>query len=167
MRLLIVRHAQAVARGAPGVSDDERPLTKKGTKDFAKVARVLARMTPSPDVILTSPLPRACQTAEIARAAWRSRVRVSEERALAETTVRGFVALLARHRHASVVVIVGHEPSVSALLAHLVGARRPGALAFKKGGAALVETPDPRLRGQGALVWFLPPKLLSAVGGRR
>ena len=166
LRLLIVRHARARPAGTRGVSDDERPLTKEGAADFARVARALARIVPRPDVILTSPLLRARQTAEIARKSWKSRARICEERALTQTGTAETVRLLAGYRRASQVMIVGHEPGVSTLLAHLLAAKSPGALGFKKGGAALVATSDPQLRGSGQLIWFLPPKLLSGRGGR-
>jgi phosphohistidine phosphatase len=167
LRLLIVRHARAMARGTRGFCDDDRPLTKDGAKEFATAASGLARIAPRPDVILTSPLLRARQTAEIARAAWNSRVRIQQERTLAQVAAAGVVKLLAGYPNTRAVALFGHEPGVSALLAHLIGAKPAEALGFKKGGAALVETLDPRQRGSGRLVWFLPPKLLSTLGGRR
>ncbi len=167
MRLLIVRHAAAVPRGTRGLSDSERPLTKQGAADFAKAARGLARVLPRPDVILTSPLPRARQTAEIALAAWKSKVRVVAEGSLAEVAPARVAKALARRRRLRLVAVFGHEPGVSALLAYLVGADETDALGFKKGGAALVETLDPGQRGSGQLIWFLPPKLLSTLGGGR
>ncbi len=167
MRLLIVRHAQAAPAGVRGVSDDDRPLTKDGTADFARVAGVLARIALRPGVVLTSPLLRARQTAEIACKAWRPRVqRVEVVPALAQSDAASVTRCLARHRHAPLVMVVGHEPGVSTLLAHLLGAKSPSGLAFKKGGAALVETADPRVRGSAELIWFLPPKVLLGRGGR-
>ena len=71
MKLLILRHAIAVPRGTPGIPDDERPLTAKGEQRFRRAARGLARIARRPDAILTSPLPRALRTAEIAGRAWR------------------------------------------------------------------------------------------------
>ena len=62
MRLLIIRHAIAVPRGTPGIPDDERPLTPAGRKRFQTAARGLARVARRPDVLLTSPLPRALAT---------------------------------------------------------------------------------------------------------
>jgi phosphohistidine phosphatase len=167
LRLLIVRHARAAPRGSRGMRDDERPLTKDGAADFGGVARGLARISPAPHVILTSPLRRARQTAEIARAAWTSKARIDEERALVGSGTAEVVELLAKHRRLSLVAVFGHEPGVSALLAHLLGAKRAGGLGFKKGGVALLETLDPRSYGSGRLIWFLPPKLLSALGGSR
>src|SRR6188508_2488209 len=70
MRLIIIRHAIAVERGTPDIADEERPLTRKGEQRFRAAARGLARIEARPDVLLTSPLPRARQTAEIAAQAW-------------------------------------------------------------------------------------------------
>jgi len=167
LRLLIVRHARAAPRGIGGIPDDERPLTRDGAADFGRAARGLARISPPPDLALTSPLRRARETAEIARAAWKSKARMAEERVLAGGATDDVVEHLAKHRGLRLVAVFGHEPGVSALLAHLVGAKRADSLAFKKGGVALVETLDPRSHGSGRLIWFLPPKVLAALGGGR
>ena len=63
MKLLLIRHATAVPSGTPGIPDDERPLTAKGKKKFRLAARGLARIVRRPDALLTSPLPRALETA--------------------------------------------------------------------------------------------------------
>src|SRR5712691_2564228 len=76
MRLLFIRHAIAVPRGTPGIPDDERPLTPDGEKRFRKAARGLARIAAPPEILLTSPLPRARKTAEIAAQAWGGKVRL-------------------------------------------------------------------------------------------
>jgi phosphohistidine phosphatase SixA len=62
------------------------------------------------------------------------------------------------------VAIVGHEPHLSVLLARLVGSSHAERVTFRKGGAALVELPG-RLDEGGALVWFLPPKILRRLAG--
>src|SRR5258708_1628001 len=82
MHLLIVRHAIAVPHGTPEVPEDERPLTPRGEKRFRAAARGLARICRPPDVLLSSPLVRARQTADIAPEAWGD-VKVSEADALA------------------------------------------------------------------------------------
>ena len=64
MRLLVVRHAIAVPHGTPEIPEDERPLTPKGEKRFRVAARGLARICRRPDVLLSSPLVRARQTAD-------------------------------------------------------------------------------------------------------
>jgi phosphohistidine phosphatase len=163
MKLLIVRHAAAVPRGAPGVADDDRPLTPEGKKKFEVAAKGLARIADRPDVLLTSPLPRAKATAEIAARAFR-RVEPRTESALAHGSVEEIVALLQKVSSAETVAIVGHEPVLSGLLAHLLRASDADRLTFKKGGAALVDLPKgPKASGQ--LIWFLKPRILRALGG--
>ena len=66
----IVRHAIAVPHGTPEVPEDERPLTPRGEKRFRVAAKGLARICRRPDVLLSSPLVRARQTADIAAEAW-------------------------------------------------------------------------------------------------
>src|SRR6266545_3845263 len=138
VKLLLVRHAAAVPRGTPGVPDDERPLTPQGVAKFRVAAKGLARIAHRPDVLLTSPLPRARATAAIAAQAFK--------------------------RIEPTVALVGHEPTLSMVLARLLGAVDGERLAFKKGGAALVDLPDGPLGG-GRLVWFLKPKVLRALAG--
>lgn len=161
MKLLLVRHAAAAPRGTPGVPDDDRPLTLEGSKKFRVAARGLARIARTPDVLLTSPLPRARATAEIAARAFK-RIEPRIEPALAQGGVDEIVAALKGHPSDATVAIVGHEPSLSALLARLLGASHGEGLAFKKGGAALVDLPD-GLSGPGRLMWFLKPRILRTL----
>jgi len=161
MRLLIIRHAIAAERGTPGLPDDERPLTPEGEKRFQKAAKGLARIVRRPDVLFTSPLVRARRTAEIAAETW-GRVEPVTLDALAHGDDDGLQKALASRGPEDVVVIVGHEPHVSALLGRLLGSTHDDRLAFRKGGAALVELSG-RLAQGGHLVWFLPPKTLRAL----
>ena len=163
MKLLLVRHAAAVPRGTPGIPDDERPLTPKGKAKFSAAAKGLARIARRPDVLLTSPLPRARATAEIAARAFK-RIEPTIEPALAHESLDGIVAALGAHPASATVAIVGHEPTLSALLARMLGAAHGERLAFKKGGAALVDLPDGP-SGGGLLIWFLKPKVLRALAG--
>jgi phosphohistidine phosphatase len=162
MKLLLVRHAIAVPSGTPGIADEERPLTNRGRKRFRKAARGLARIVPRPDLLLTSPLPRALETAEIAAGAW-GEVTPTTEPLLAGGQVADVIAAVLARGENGVVALVGHEPGISKLLAHLVGAAAER-LPFKKGGAALVAMDD-ESSGRGRLVWFLPPRVLRKLGG--
>lgn len=162
MELLIIRHAIAVDRGVPGMSDDERPLTPEGEKKFREAARGLATVAPRPAVILTSPLLRARQTAEIAAAAW-GRLKPRDLSALANGDLEGLAAALAEQPPDATVAVVGHEPHVSDLLARLLGGAAAERLTFRKGGAALVELPGGLAEG-GRLVWYLRPRILRELG---
>jgi len=162
MKLLLIRHAAAVPRGTKGIADDDRPLTPRGKKKFRAAARGLARVADRPDVLLTSPLPRARATAEIAAEAFR-RVEPRIEQALAGDDVDDIVKVLETLASSDQVAVVGHEPTLSELLARLLGATKPERLGFRKGGAALVDLPQ----GPGApgrLVWFIKPRILRSLG---
>jgi len=161
MRLLIIRHATAVPRGTPDMPDDERPLTKRGERRFRQAAEGLARLMKRPDTLLSSPLPRARRTAEIAAKAW-GKVEVEEEPALAGESYNQVATALGRFPAESTVAIVGHEPDLSGLLGRLLGSSHSERLTFKKGGAALVDVPGPLSDG-GSLVWYMPPRVLRRL----
>jgi phosphohistidine phosphatase len=161
VKLLLIRHAAAVPSGTPGVPDGERPLTADGEARFRLAAGGLARITDRPEILLTSPLARARATAGIAARAF-GRIEPRIEPALADGTADAILTALAVHRSATTIAVVGHEPLLSAVLARLVGVSDSQWIAFKKGGAALVDLPD-GLSGAGRLVWFLEPRILRAL----
>jgi len=164
MKLLLIRHAAAVRRGTAGIADDERPLTRRGRGKFRLAARGLTRITDRPDVLLTSPLIRARATAEIAAAAFK-KVTPRIEAAIASGDIEAIVKALTKFPRDSLIAIVGHEPSLSGLLARLLGMREGGdRFVFKKGGAALVELPDGP-SAVGRLCWFVKPRTLRFLGG--
>jgi phosphohistidine phosphatase len=163
MKLLLIRHAAAIPRGTPGVPDDERPLTPDGEAKFRVAARGLARVTRRPDLLLTSPLPRARVTAEIAARAF-EHISPTIEPALARSSVDGIVAALKTHPLGARIALVGHEPVLGALLARLLGAAQGERLAFETGGAALVDLPDGPA-ADGRLRWFLKPRILRTLAG--
>lgn len=163
MRLLIVRHAAAVERGTGGFADDDRPLTPEGERKFKEAAKGAARLFDPPATILTSPLPRALRTAEILRDAFGKGVPLQATTALSHGTLEELETLLATFPNQALVAIVGHEPTLSELVARLVGAKGAGPFAFKKGGLALVELRK-GLEPGATLESFLPPKALREIG---
>jgi phosphohistidine phosphatase len=161
MKILVIRHAIAVERGTHGIPDDERPLTLEGKARFEKAARGLSHIVDTPDEILTSPLPRARQTAEIAAHAFDAGPPV-DAKALIEARPADVARLLASWREAELVALVGHEPSLSELIATWLGADTGERFPLRKGGAVLLDMPgDPR-RGAN-LIWALPPRILRAL----
>jgi phosphohistidine phosphatase len=164
MELLIIRHAIAVDRTTPGLPDDQRALTPEGRKKFREAARGLTRIVKRPDALLTSPLLRARQTAEIAAVAWGRRPKPRELQALADGDFAGLAAALGELPPTALVAVVGHEPHVSDLLGRLLGGSAPERLTFRKGGAALVELPG-SLKDGGRLVWYLRPRVLRRLAG--
>src|SRR5436189_355054 len=131
--------------------DDERPLTKRGKKEMQEVAKFLGRLKVKPALIVTSPLPRASQTAEIAADYLKAKLRKDESLApgFGMSELR---TVLKRHRARSL-MLVGHEPDFTNIISKLTGA----ALKLSKGGVALVDV-DPESEG-GKLLWLFPPKI--------
>jgi len=159
-----VRHAVAVPQGTPGIPDASRPLTRDGERSFREAARGLARLLPRPDALLTSPLPRARRTAELAARAF-GKLEPKDEPALASGDHDALAEALRAFPREACLGLFGHNPHVSTLLARLLGSPNGDPLLFRKGGAALVEVPDSDLR-DGTLIWFLPPKVLRRLGRR-
>jgi phosphohistidine phosphatase len=165
VRVLIVRHGQAVPQGAPGVADTDRPLTADGERRFRAAARTIARLQRTPDALLTSPLVRARQTAGLLASAWGD-IAPTAERALAEGGVDAIVEVLARQPRDATVALVGHEPTVSSLVIEFLGVMSSEALTFAVGTAALLDVASP-FRRSARLVWFLPADLAEALEIRR
>jgi phosphohistidine phosphatase len=162
MRLIIIRHAIAVPRGTPDIPDDDRPLTRRGIRRFREAARGLARVQPRPDILFTSPLKRARQTAQIEAGAW-GKVKAKRTPVLAGGSFPEIAGVLDKLPREATVAVVGHEPDVSELVSAILGSRDAAAFTFKKGGVAAVEVPGPLGQG-GALLWYLPPRLLRRLG---
>ncbi len=153
MRVYFLRHGEADWPDWQG-SDDERPLTKKGKKEMKRVAEYFSDHEIEPDVLLSSPLPRAAETAEMV--ADELELEVTEEPALAPGFDSEKLADLLKQHAGQDVMLVGHEPSFSEAVATLTGAN----MKLAKAGLARVDVDDPnQLRGQ--LIWLLSPKLMK------
>ena len=150
MELYFLRHGEAEWPDWKK-SDDERPLTKRGKKEMREVGAFLVRLKVRPDLILTSPLPRAAQTAEIA--AEHLDVKCREEQQLAPGFGGAELEQIINKHSVESLMVVGHEPDFTRTIASLTGA----SLKLSKGGVALVDV-DLASR-KGRLLWLFPPKI--------
>jgi phosphohistidine phosphatase len=157
MIVYFLRHGLAGVRQAGPGDDARRPLTKKGLKSMRAQAKTLARLDLQLEVILTSPLPRAFQTADIVAGALKMGARLEQDARLAPGFDRDALGqVLGEHAEAKSIMLVGHEPDVSLTISALIGG---GRVRLKQGGLARVDiTATDRL--QGDLVWLLPPKIM-------
>jgi phosphohistidine phosphatase len=163
MELLLVRHAIAFDRDLRRWRDDrKRPLSPRGVARAHKAARGLWRFTPAPTQLLASPLLRTYQTAVILHesADW-PKPDTCEELEPGRPPDE-FLGLLAESDVASTAA-VGHAPDLGVLLASCLGGAQT-AFEFRKMGVALVSFRGRARAGAGQLVWFVPPRLLRAVG---
>lgn len=168
MQLYLLRHGIAVARGTEGYlrdADARRPLTPEGVKKLIVAGRGMQRLGFSVDEILSSPLPRAWETARIAARALRQENRLVECPELAPGAPEsGIIELLKRKEAGASILIVGHEPDLSRLATHLLGAGSSGFLEFKKGGLAKIDLDFQHGRPCGVLAWMVTPRILRALG---
>lgn len=163
MEICLVRHAIAVERGTPGYEDDAtRTLTAPGRARMEEAAAGLKRLF-TPQIVLTSPIVRAAETAEILRKAYGlGKPRVCE--ALATGDHDGVLAAL-EEADAGSVALVGHEPWTSELLSYLLTGDRAGmAAVFKKGAAGLVRCAADPAPGNCWLEWLVQPGALRRLG---
>lgn len=160
-QLYLIRHGIAEERGPSWPDDDLRPLTDIGARRVAAIAAGLARIDAAPDRILTSPLRRAKSTADIVAEAVKPRPTVQETAALSPGhTPAEVIRRLKIEEGQGVIALVGHEPDLGLLAAHLIGANRP--LPFKKGAVCRIDLTT--RSSAGTLVWFLPPSVLRRLG---
>jgi len=161
MELLIIRHAIAFERDRHRWRDDAaRPLSPAGMRRARKAAAGLKAFSKAPDVVLTSPLVRARQTAQILAevAGWPKPTEAPElspgEHAPA------VLALLGRVR-GKLVAIVGHQPELGALLtACLLGDGKALPIEMKKNAVACVSFEGTAGAGHAALKWLATPRML-------
>jgi phosphohistidine phosphatase len=165
VKVVLLRHGIAVDRSdLDGPADEERPLTPKGTRRTREACRGLATLDVEPDLVLTSPLVRARQTAEIA-AEVLGGATVEETSALSGGTQTREIFEVLAGLAADTVVCVGHAPQLDVLLAEaLRGTQDAGLAPLKKAGAARVDFEAPPAPAGGRLVWLQAPRALRALG---
>jgi len=153
--LYFLRHGKA---GSPRPSnDDARELTDGGRRALRTAAPLWRRLNLRPDVVISSPLPRALQTAEALCDAVGGEP-VTDDRLRPGASWDDLARAMTAHPEARRVMFVGHEPDLSAAMAALTGA---ASVRMRKGGLACVEfygVPEP---GGGEIAWLLDPDLYS------
>ncbi len=165
--IYLVRHAIA-GPATDGMSDADRALTADGHRKMQRAAAGLKYLDVKPDVVLSSPLRRAQETAAIVASELMSESSVEIYPPLApghriEDVYKG----LRPYRSAREVVLVGHEPDMGGLASHLLtGTDTLVTVPFKKGAVAAIQVESVPPRSAGVLLWFMTPKQLRSVGGR-
>ena len=160
--LYLIRHGIAEERGDAWPDDTKRPLTARGIARLKKEARGLVRLGVSFDVVLTSALVRARQTADAVAGAFESRPPIVTVESLAPGgTYQAVLADLEKQSRRSRIALVGHEPGIGELAARLIGSRHP--IEFKKGAVCRIDFDTLPPAGPGALRWLVTPKILRSV----
>jgi phosphohistidine phosphatase len=160
MNLYILRHASAGVRRASPAIDVKRPLDKEGKEQCLLVARYLNALKIQFDLIVSSPLKRALQTASLVgtEVAYDSKIQITD--AVSPTgNVAGFQALLTTLNAYENVLIVGHNPNLPEFLGSLICAPRPASIRMRKGAIARVDC----TRRPGQLISLLDPRMLRQL----
>lgn len=158
LRLYFLRHGKAWSRADWREDDDLRPLTDAGEALVRAEGRAMKAMGLAPDVIATSSLVRARRTAEIVAEELGMSGRLVEDSRLAHGfDARRLAEIVVRHADAASLMLVGHEPDLSATVAELTGG---GRVDFKKGGLARVDVKGSQL-DDGILAWLLTPAQIT------
>jgi len=164
MECIFFRHGIAVERGKWDGQEQDRPLTDKGVKRTGQSARGLRNLSVVPTHLLTSPLLRARQTADVLHGLFRPRpaVHISVE-LFPGTAPEKLCSLLATLPPDSIVICIGHEPHLS-LTAALLLTGKPGSwLSLKKAGACLIRLEEAAGPAKGLLEWCLTAAQLRTL----
>ena len=163
--IIFMRHGIAVNRDEFEGEEHARPLTEKGIEKTRRVAKSMASVL-CPDLIVASDYRRARETAEICVEAFAKHretpVSIIEAPALRPNEGYGvWMNSLDRicldYPTCKSILVVGHQPNLSLLLARMVGAA-PESLPFKKAGIAIIEHQE---TSSWQLAAFIPPKFWS------
>ncbi len=162
MDIYFLRHANAGEPKINAAKDEKRPIDKLGIEQSHDVGRALAALDVSPDVIISSPLRRATQTAAVVANELGYEDKVITDAALRpEGSYETFLELLRRHSRRDAIMVVGHNPSMTIFLNALLSGGGPlNAVELKKGGVARVEKDG---RKPAILKWCMPPKVVRAI----
>ena len=163
MNICFFRHGLAIPNGTAGIDDDLRPLTEDGRKRTRQAARGLARLRLGLDVILSSPLPRSVQSAEILSEVLSLPRATLTERLLPTTTGPQILELL-KETTANAPVLIGHEPSLSNAVETFISATNADSLELKKAGMAYARLKALTPRPRGTLLLLMTPGALRRIG---
>jgi len=163
LELYLIRHGVAAERGKDWPEDAQRPLTPDGIARLRKSVHGLNAMGVGFDQIVTSPLVRTRQTADVVAEELEEHPPIAVSDALAPAgSTASVIQEITRHVRKPRLALVGHEPNLGELAAQLIGARTP--LEFKKGGICRIDFDMLPPKGGGLLRWFLTPKMLRKLG---
>lgn len=167
MKLILIRHAIAEDRedfARSGEPDELRPLTADGKLRMKQTARGLREIVDDLDVLATSPLTRAVQTANIVARQYKNLPPAVVSSLAPGQEFEEFADWIKRLDDVQTVGAVGHEPHISALAAWFIAGSAQPFFEMKKGSAAMLEFSADVREGGAQLRWLLSPAQLRLIG---
>lgn len=171
MRIYVVRHGDAepaaAGEAAVGEADAGRRLTVKGRRQAARVGAALRVLDDLPAVVLTSPLPRARETAALAVEAMAGKRRRPPIRVLDRLAPGAYAGdvLDAIPADTPSVMLVGHQPVLGALVGALIGGPYAAPIDLSKASLACLEAPGAPRAGAAELEYLLRRNVIAALAG--
>jgi phosphohistidine phosphatase SixA len=166
MRVVLMRHAEAGDADPSRWPDDrDRPLTHEGRLEHAQVAAGLRRMGVGFERILTSPLVRARETADITARAYGGTPAPEETELLGDRAEPARIVAALPGFGASSLLCVGHEPTLSRLVAVLISRDGSARAEMRKSGVAVIDFGGPVGPGRGVLALHLRPAEIAQLAG--
>ncbi|MFN2433484.1 MAG: histidine phosphatase family protein [Gemmatimonadota bacterium] len=164
MELILMRHALAEERSERYPDDGQRPLSKDGRRRHRGISQVLQGMGVRFDELISSPLVRARETAEITGRAYGWTEPIVETDALGSGfSPAALVEFLNGYDESARLLCVGHEPDLSDFAARLLSASGRLSIAFRKSAVLGLEFPERVEAGAATLLYFLKPGHLARL----
>jgi phosphohistidine phosphatase len=162
MIVYFVRHASAGQHKASPEKDEKRPIDREGVRQAHQIGRLLAALNVEVELVLSSPLKRAMQTASLVANEIGYEQKIERATALRpEATFDSFRRVLSDYAGKDAIMLVGHNPSITEFLSRVLSRGEEYELVdFKKGAVARVEMTG---RKSGTLHWCITPKIASAA----
>jgi phosphohistidine phosphatase len=163
MDVYILRHGKA-EEARPGTGDADRRLTEKGREEIASCGRWITSQGIRFDVIAASPLARAQETAAIVADALGQRDCLVTWKVLAPGGNPDEVCrIIGRHKNTRAILLVGHEPLLSALISRIMSGKETAAIALSKGSLAKIREFTYTKSTSGELHWLLTAKQMAGL----
>lgn len=163
--LFVLRHGEAGAKIDDQEKDDARPLTREGRQEMEIIAKSLTGLGLEIDLVASSPLPRALQTAEIVSRRFKKLNTLEQwEELKPQPETDPLYRRLSRQKKPGELLIVGHEPMLSTVIGEIISGNPHVNIVLKKAGLAKVEILGFRPKITGELRWLLTPRLLKKTG---
>lgn len=162
LELYIIRHGLAGQCLEDKMMDEERPLKKKGKEQLKEIAKGLEKHNICFDIVLTSPLLRAKQSAEIINSHCGKNKGVTETNHLKPgASYINLIKFLNKLKNKNKVAIVGHEPFLSGFASYCLSKSKTSFINLKKGGIIKLETDKMIKPGHCIMSWLTEPTHLT------
>lgn len=155
MNLYLIRHAKAIER-SKSMPDEWRCLTEQGRIEFKKTRSMIAKQDIKPHLIITSPLVRAVQTAELlADKLKQINIVITNGNLLPNADIYQLISYLKKLKASKSIMLIGHEPLLGALVSELLC--QPDAGITLKKGACIALNVHFGKKNKAKFLWYLAP----------